>query len=149
MECIIRIVDGQPFEHPILMDNFKARFAKVDIDNLPPEFAKFERIEMPRVLAEQNPYCKLGLRYSFDSDMNKWKDDWYLIDLTDDEKLMKRAEEEFLVTNNINILKEFAYKNLESASDERKPIWQAYLDLLNNLTYDDPHNVVWPDIPTI
>lgn len=47
MELYIRIKDGQPFEHPILCDNFRAAFPNVDTDNLPPEFAKFERISPP------------------------------------------------------------------------------------------------------
>jgi len=47
MELYIRIVDGQPFEHPIFGDNFRQVFTNVDTDNLPPEFAKFERIEQP------------------------------------------------------------------------------------------------------
>lgn len=45
MELYIRIKDGQPFEHPILGDNFRQAFPDVDVNNLPPEFAKFERIE--------------------------------------------------------------------------------------------------------
>lgn len=47
MELFIRIVDGQPFEHPILGDNFRQAFPNVDVDNLPPEFARFERVPCP------------------------------------------------------------------------------------------------------
>jgi hypothetical protein len=43
----IRIKDGQPFEHPILGGNFRQAFPSVDTNNLPPEFARFERIEPP------------------------------------------------------------------------------------------------------
>jgi len=49
MELFIRIVDGQPFEHPIFGDNFCQAFPDVDTNNLPPEFAKFERVEAPRL----------------------------------------------------------------------------------------------------
>ena len=45
MELYIRILDGQPFEHPIFADNFRQAFPNVDTNNLPPEFARFERIE--------------------------------------------------------------------------------------------------------
>ena len=48
MELYIRIVDGQPFEHPIFGDNFRQVFPSVDTDNLPSEFARFERIEQPK-----------------------------------------------------------------------------------------------------
>jgi hypothetical protein len=47
MNLYIRIKNGQPFEHPILEDNFLRAFPDVDIKNLPPEFAKFQRIEQP------------------------------------------------------------------------------------------------------
>ena len=47
MELYIRIIDGQPFEHPILGDNFCQAFPDVDINNLPSTFARFERIEPP------------------------------------------------------------------------------------------------------
>lgn len=47
MKLYIRIVDGQPFEHPILEDNFRQAFPFIDVDNLPPEFARFERVPRP------------------------------------------------------------------------------------------------------
>lgn len=49
MELYIRLKDGQPFEHPIFGDNFRQAFPHVDTNNLPPEFAKFTRIEPPIV----------------------------------------------------------------------------------------------------
>lgn len=47
MELYIRIIDGQPFEHPIMGDNFRDVFPHIDVDNLPSDFARFERIEQP------------------------------------------------------------------------------------------------------
>lgn len=47
MELFIRIKDGQPFEHPIFGDNFRQAFPDVDVNNLPPEFARFERVDPP------------------------------------------------------------------------------------------------------
>jgi hypothetical protein len=49
MELFIRIKDGQPFEHPIFGDNFRAAFPDVDTNNLPAEFARFVRVEAPEV----------------------------------------------------------------------------------------------------
>lgn len=49
MELFIRIKDGQPFEHPILVDNFYQAFPNVDVNNLPSEFARFERIAPPEL----------------------------------------------------------------------------------------------------
>lgn len=50
MELFIRIVDGQPFEHPIFGDNFRQAFPDVDTNNLPPEFARFERVPCPSLM---------------------------------------------------------------------------------------------------
>lgn len=47
MELFIQIKDGQPFEHPIFGDNFRQAFPDVDVNNLPSEYARFERIEKP------------------------------------------------------------------------------------------------------
>jgi hypothetical protein len=54
MELFIRIKDGQPFEHPIMENNFREAFPEVDTNNLPAEFARFVRIEPPTV----GPYEK-------------------------------------------------------------------------------------------
>jgi hypothetical protein len=49
MELYIRIQNGQPFEHPILGDNFRQAFPDVDTNNLPPEFARFVRVAAPAI----------------------------------------------------------------------------------------------------
>ncbi len=49
MELYIRIKDGQPFEHPILGDNFREAFPDVDTNNLPAEFARFVRVAAPAI----------------------------------------------------------------------------------------------------
>ena len=54
MELFIRIKDGQPFEHPILGNNFRQAFPDVDTNNLPAEFARFVRVEVPML----GPYEK-------------------------------------------------------------------------------------------
>lgn len=47
MELFIRIKDGQPFEHPILGENFRQAFPDVNTNNLPAEFARFVRVAAP------------------------------------------------------------------------------------------------------
>jgi hypothetical protein len=47
MELFIRLVDGVPFQHPMLGDNFREAFPEVDVNNLPAEFAKFVRVAPP------------------------------------------------------------------------------------------------------
>lgn len=80
MELFIRIVDGQPFEHPIFGDNFRQAFPNVDVNNLPPEFARFERIE-PSAPGE---YQKLELHYGWVDGIVK--DIWTIVEMTDEER---------------------------------------------------------------
>jgi len=47
MNCYIRMLNGAPSEHPIVRLNMSQAFPDMDLDNLPPEFAKFIRIEAP------------------------------------------------------------------------------------------------------
>lgn len=51
MNLFIRVQDGQPFEHPMLEENFRAAFPDVDTENLPPEFARFTRVAPPALSA--------------------------------------------------------------------------------------------------
>lgn len=48
MERFIRIKDGQPFEHPIMGENFRQVFPDVDVNNLPEWAMRFEQDEPPK-----------------------------------------------------------------------------------------------------
>lgn len=80
MELFIRIVDGQPFEHPIFGDNFRQAFPDVDVNNLPPEFARFERIEAPVC----GDYEKTVLTYGWVDGIVQ--DIWTIVEMTAEEK---------------------------------------------------------------
>jgi hypothetical protein len=47
MKLFIRLVDGQPFEHPIIESNFKQAFPNEDTENLSENFAYFTRLQQP------------------------------------------------------------------------------------------------------
>lgn len=49
MELYIQVIDGNPINHPIVGDNFREAFPNVDVDNLPPTFARFTRIPPPQL----------------------------------------------------------------------------------------------------
>ena len=92
MKLFIRIKDGQPFEHPILENNFKQAFPKVDIDNLPPEFAQFQRIKQPSI----NVYeIYEGVTYEWDN--NIVKDVHHVRAMTNEEKteLQNKVKEQW------------------------------------------------------
>lgn len=80
MELFIRIVDGQPFEHPIFGDNFRQAFPDVDLNNLPEWVARFERVKSP--LAGE--YQKLELHYGWVDGVVK--DIWTIVEMNDEER---------------------------------------------------------------
>jgi len=81
MELFIRIKDGQPFEHPIFGDNFREAFPHVDVNNLPPEFARFERVEPPT----WGPYDK-NQRVQYERGVDGvYRDVWYCDKMTAEE----------------------------------------------------------------
>jgi hypothetical protein len=49
LELYIQIRDGQPHEHPIFGDNFRASFPDVATANLPDTFTKFIRVDIPAI----------------------------------------------------------------------------------------------------
>ena len=49
MNLYIRINQNKPVDHPIVEDNFIQAFPEIDISNLPNNFARFERIDIPEV----------------------------------------------------------------------------------------------------
>lgn len=85
MKLIIRIENGRPFEHPIFEDNFRMAFPDVDIENLPNNFAIFERVPQPQI----GPYEIIeNLSYEFVD--NIVKDVWNIRTLTQEEKIAKQ-----------------------------------------------------------
>lgn len=49
MNLYIQMVDNNPVNHPIAENNLIQAFPNIDIENLPANFAKFERVESPEV----------------------------------------------------------------------------------------------------
>jgi hypothetical protein len=45
MEYIIQLKNGQPFEHPILIQNFLKAFPNIDINDLGVNFVEFVKIQ--------------------------------------------------------------------------------------------------------
>lgn len=89
MNLFIKIKDGLPFEHPILEENFCETYPNVDINNLPPEFARFERVERPNVgfyevLVSETP--------SYELVDGVYKDVWHVRAMTAEEKEAKQQQ---------------------------------------------------------
>lgn len=140
MELFIRIKDGQPFEHPIFGDNFRQAFPDVDVNNLPSEFARFERIQCPQ----------LATTFQVDEVSYQWidgivKDVWTVREMTSEEKSQKLENLSASAVGTVNYMKDVSQDNANKASTEAaKQAWLDYIEMLNVWTLVDPVN---PNIP--
>jgi len=82
MSYLIKIVDGQPFEHPIAESNFRRAFPSIDPNNPGPEFARFIRV--PRESFDQYTVILGGPTYEWDGDVVK--DVWQTRAMTPEER---------------------------------------------------------------
>ena len=89
MELYIQIRDGQPFEHPIVAGNLRQAFPGIDTNNLPPEFAKFQRTPRPKVGTFE---VADGPVYEWDNGVVK--DVYTVRPMTDEERAVKVASED-------------------------------------------------------
>lgn len=140
MELLIKIVDGQPFEHPILVDNFRLAFPNIDIENLPLNFARFERVAKPM----PNDFQVV------EGPVYQWvdgivKDVWILRDMTEFERNEKIALLTTFANSSIQSSKESIQSLINSESN--LTIKNELMNFLNNLNawiLVDPTN---PDFP--
>jgi len=94
MKLFIQIKDGQPFEHPIVHDNFCQAFPAIDTVNLPLGFVQFERIEKPNT-------CGI---FEVEDCFYQWvggvvKDVWVVRAMTNEETVAKQAEMDENIAN--------------------------------------------------
>lgn len=84
-DLIIKLQDGLPVDHPMLISNFQQAFPDIDINNLPDNFAFFKRNPMPRIgIYEKDPICTYELVDGL------YQDVWQSVPLTPEEKLEKQ-----------------------------------------------------------
>jgi hypothetical protein len=87
MNLYIRLQNGEPFEHPILEDNFVLAFPDVDTNNLPPEFARFVRVSPPKLgVYEKNQTVSYELVDGVYTDVFSCEQ------MTEEEKIAKQNE---------------------------------------------------------
>lgn len=88
MELFIRLENGQPVDHPIHKANFIDAFPDIDLNNLPSNYVRFERIIQPKL----GPYEKnQTLQYQLGSD-GVCRDVWNCEQMTAEERLAKQNE---------------------------------------------------------
>lgn len=132
--------------HPILGDNLRQAFPDLDANNLPPEFARFERIERPvpgmfEVVSEEPEYQWV----------DGWvRDVWVVRPMTPEEELVKREA----LARSLSAYKDFVKgeckKNAEaSQTEEAKQAWLAYADTIAAWVPEDIANWIPPQAPRI
>lgn len=94
---IIKVKNGQPFEHPMLEENFVQCFPDVDVDNLPSEYAYFVRSDPPN-LDTYETY--VGVEYVLQDD-GSYADVHTKRAMTDDEKLEAQNAEKTRWANDV------------------------------------------------
>lgn len=94
MNLYIRIKDNQPFEHPIIEENFVQAFPHVDLNNLPEWVVKFERIPKPNIGLYE---VYEGVTYEWFE--NKFMDVHHVREMTEEEKLS--VDEQILIVSKV------------------------------------------------
>lgn len=88
MDLIIKVKDGEPDSHPILIENFLEVFPNVDLNNLPADFTWFKRIDK----LPEGPYEEyIGTSYQKDEFGNFYDHHDYR-QFTEEEKIQKQEQ---------------------------------------------------------
>lgn len=140
MELFIQIRNGQPYEHPIFGDNFRQAFPHIDTDNLPPDFARFERVSAPI----PNTYEVVeGPTYQWVDSIVK--DVWLVRPMTDAERAVKNQQLTQGAYNTRDFFKTLAQQKIDEATtDAARQAWTDYLAQLDAYVVTDPVN---PNVP--
>jgi hypothetical protein len=87
MNYVIQIKDGATFAHPIAVENLVAAFPGIDLENLPAEFAPFERIDP--ISMQRKPYEVFVESYVMEDGVVK--DSWSVQEVSAEDKAALRA----------------------------------------------------------
>jgi hypothetical protein len=150
MNLYIQIREGQPYQHPILEDNLLQAFPGIDLNNLPPNLARFVRIAQPGPdLLPVGNFEVANCNYELMSDGATYHDVWSVRDMTDAEKTQATRTRVTQNTNQLAAMKEWADAKIAETTGDVQTAWQSYLSLLNSLTITDPFAVEWPAVPQV
>jgi len=148
MNLYIQMQDGQPINHPIIETNLIQVRPNIDLENLPSEFARFNRYQMPADLVTspfQIPYNTYGL----DADGVTYCDIWAVRDMDDLERQARTMVEQRSVDEQVQSLKDHAAERIANTTGDVQTAWQNYLDSVNSMDTSDPFSVKWPAIPRV
>jgi hypothetical protein len=145
MELFIQIRNGQPFEHPIFGDNFREAFPHIDVNNLPTEFARFERIQCP---FEKALFKVHEVTYQWENGIVK--DVWSERDANETERAAELKEITESLFKRVENYKVISQAEIDHAATEQiKQLWVNYLAALNAWVLVDPLNPRFPRPPVV
>lgn len=149
MNLYIQIRNGQTFHHPIFEDNFIQAFPDIDINNLPPEFARFRRIPYSECgLTNNDPYKKLDITNYRLADDGFWEDVWGIVEKTQIE--IDETNQQYLLKaiSMFESRKRRAQEILDSLTDEsEKQAWNTYLSMMNSIPTPTAFDMLIPKFP--
>jgi len=149
MNLYIQIKDGQPEHHPLIESNVLQVWPDIDLNNLPPNLARFNRISQPdqSVLPVGNLQVVVGT-YELAEDGTTYQDTWRVRDMDDEEKYMAIKRKKQDNQAQLDGFKEWTTSRIEATTGDTQTAWQNVLNQLNSLDIiTDPFNIVWPTPP--
>jgi hypothetical protein len=150
MNLYIQIKDGKPFQHPILEDNLRQAFPTMDLENLPANFARFNRFTQPT-----NDVMPVGrfqvavVAYELEADGTTYHDAWSVREMTDAEKALTTTNQINSNSQRLADLQAHVVEMIETTDGELQTGWQNYQSLLNSIDFTDPFEVNWPFAPMV
>jgi len=146
MRLFIKIVNGQPFEHPILEANIIQAYPEIDINNLPSEFANFERVDFDKNSLPLDVYEVPYSQYEWVGGVVK--DVWYKRPMNEEQIFAKnQAMIQYKEQLKTQHLAKWNSILLELADETGKQVVQNYIDILNAYVIADAPSARLPQTP--
>lgn len=145
MKLIIKVVDGQWVDHPVVLENFRTAFPDIpfvdeDNDGVPDGWVWFERVSMPY--------------FNWDETVEhvgyEWvdgvvKDKWVITPMSAEAREVRLEQQRQIYRDRIQVMLDFAVEDIKTASDNGKLVLQTFIDQCNNFDYTDPFDPLIED----
>ena len=147
MELYIQLENGQPINHPIFGDNLRQVIPDFDKNNLPSEYAVFQRVQFEESGLPALDHFEVA-EVSYQWVEGIVKDVWSVRSMTNEARSEKIEIHRIQLENSLQALKQESANELQNATlDNERAIWQTYLDRLNSFTYENPVLAMLPFPP--
>ena len=148
-ELLIKIVDGQWVDHPVILSNFRQAFPEIplednDNDGVPDGWAWFERIERPThnwdETVEHVGYEWVG---------SMVKDKWVISPMSAEAREVRIEAQRQVYRDRLQDMINTASTFMETASDNGKQVLQTFIDQCTGFNLTDPFSITEDTIPLL